>query len=252
MIKVLDKTFSILEEIVRATPHPVSPLEVAERLGLNRATCSRIIKMLLDSGYVIQISRQAGYVAGPRILTLGNMAAFQSVLMKAAVPVIDRTAETLEDSAMISQVWHGERYVLYLTNRNRRKNIRLNHLSYPDIYNTASGAVEMAYRTPEDAMQLYDNMPDSARHWLLPEFQKRDQILRELGKIRKNGFYHSPRGEIGIFAFPVFSNRRFLASVGCAVDISKYTEEKIPLILSTGKNAAKEISGALSTTDYIG
>ena len=70
MIKVLDKSFAILEEIIAATPQPLGPLALAKKLGLNRTTCSRILRMLLDAGYIVQISRQAGYAAGPRIVTL--------------------------------------------------------------------------------------------------------------------------------------------------------------------------------------
>ena len=83
MIKVLDKTFAILEEIVRSTPEPVGPLALSERLGLNRTTCSRILRMLLESGYIIRVSRQAGYRAGPRIVTLNNMAEYQAELLAA-------------------------------------------------------------------------------------------------------------------------------------------------------------------------
>ena len=72
MIKVLDKSFAILEEIIAATPQPLGPLALAKKLGLNRTTCSRILRMLLDAGYIVQISRQAGYAAGPRIVTLNN------------------------------------------------------------------------------------------------------------------------------------------------------------------------------------
>lgn len=42
MIKVLDKTFGILEEIIKATPHPMGPMALAEALELNRATCYNI------------------------------------------------------------------------------------------------------------------------------------------------------------------------------------------------------------------
>ena len=43
MIKVLDKSFAILEEIIAATPQPLGPLALAKKLGLNRTTCSRIL-----------------------------------------------------------------------------------------------------------------------------------------------------------------------------------------------------------------
>ena len=53
MIKVLDKSFAILEEIIAATPQPLGPLALAKKLGLNRTTCSRILRMLLESGYTL-------------------------------------------------------------------------------------------------------------------------------------------------------------------------------------------------------
>ena len=126
MIKVLDKTFGILEEIIKATPHPMGPMALAEALELNRATCSRILKMLLDSGYIIQVSRQAGYVAGPRILTLNNMAMFQSKLMKKALPVIDRAAEAVQDSVPRRNNWRimmpfPERIRCFLSSESAKK-----------------------------------------------------------------------------------------------------------------------------------
>ena len=252
MIKVLDKTFAILEEIVCEAPHPLGPLELSKRLGLNRTTCSRIIRILQDSGYIIQVSRQTGYTAGPKILTLSNKADFASELMRAAIPVIDRTAELLKASVLISQVWNDERYILHITSRDPKKIIRPHHLCYKDIYNTASGAMEMAYREPEEALRIYDTMPDEARTWLLPEFKAKKQVIRNLMEIRRKGYYHCARKNEGIFAFPVFSEDRYIAALGCSIGIEDYTDRKIPFYIRTGKQAADEITSALTTTDHIG
>ena len=252
MIKVLDKTFAILEEIVCEAPRPLGPQELAKRLGLNRTTCSRIIRILLDSGYIVQVSRQAGYTAGPKILTLSNRANFASELMSAAVPIIDRTAERLKASVLLSQVWNDERYILHISSRSPKKNIRPHHLCYRDIYNTASGAVEMAYREPEEALRIYDTMPDEARTWLLPEFREKKQIIRHLKGIRRRGYYHCSRKNEGIFAFPIFSEGRYVAALGCLIGIEDYTDRKIPFYIRTGKQAADEITSALTTTDHIG
>ena len=46
MIKVVEKTFAILEEIVLASPEPLTPGQAAERAGVNRATACRIIREL--------------------------------------------------------------------------------------------------------------------------------------------------------------------------------------------------------------
>ena len=53
MGNVIDKAFGILEEIISSSPEPCLPTPLAEKLGLNRATCSRILKQLTThiSGY---------------------------------------------------------------------------------------------------------------------------------------------------------------------------------------------------------
>lgn len=250
MIKVLDKTFGILEAIVRATPHPMGPMALAETLNLNRATCSRILKMLLDSGYIVQVSRQAGYAAGPRILTLSNMAMFQSALLEKAIPVIDRTAEAVRDSVLISQIYAGERYVLYHRNCNPDRRIRLAAPSFQDIYETATGVLEMAYRSPEEQLAYYDAVP--CRHNILPEFRRRGNVHPLLEKIREEGMFHSRKTDQGVFAFPVFSNRHFLASLGCSIPICRDTPEHIKTIKRIVGGAAAEISASVSTIDSIG
>ena len=53
MIKVLDKIFQVLETVISESPTPVTPLWIATKLGMNRPTCSRILKDLTDAGYLI-------------------------------------------------------------------------------------------------------------------------------------------------------------------------------------------------------
>ncbi len=249
MIKVMDKTFGILEEIVKSTPHPMGPLALSEKLGLNRATCSRILKVLLESGYILQVSRQAGYVAGPRILTLNNMAGFQSRLLKKAVPVIENLARELKISVLISQIYQHQRYVLYLTNYSPELNIRLEQLAYEDIFHTATGIVGIAYQTASEQMALYDAINSKD---VLPEFRERGKVKAALEKIRKDAFYHAGRNEQGIFAAPIFANQRFLASLGCSIPLREYTPENIPVLSERLRNAAQEISRSLSSLDSIG
>ena len=189
MIKVLDKSFAILEEIIAATPQPLGPLALAKKLGLNRTTCSRILRMLLDAGYIVQISRQAGYAAGPRIVTLNNMAQYQSRLFSKAVPMVDQLAERIGDSVLISQVCRGKRYVLYHRNCNPDREIRLNQPAFDDLYYTATGVVEMAWLPAERAMELYDAMPADAVPF--PEFRKRTDVPDALEKIRREGGYRA-------------------------------------------------------------
>ena len=251
VIKVLDKTFGILEEIAKATPRPVGPLELAKRLGLNRATCSRILRMLLDSGYILKVSRQAGYVAGPRILTLGSMAGFQSELLRKAVPVVDRTAAATLGAALISQVYAGERYVLYLKNRIPDRVIKLAELSFDDVFNTATGVVEAAYMDEAERMALYGSVAERGGE-MLPEFRDRGMLAGVFSGIRDDKMYHCLKGELGIFAAPVFAGGRFVAALGCSITRERYAGECISATAQCLSAAAAELSAALSSIGSVG
>ena len=219
MIKVLDKSFAILEEIIAATPQPLGPLALAKKLGLNRTTCSRILRMLLDAGYIVQISRQAGYAAGPRIVTLNNMAQYQSRLLSKAVPMVDQLAERIGDSVLISQVCRGKRYVLYHRNCNPDREIRLNQPAFDDSITPPRGwwrwrgcrrNGRWSFTTPCRRMPFRFRNSGSGR------------MCRDaLEKIRREGGYRALDRWQGIFAVPLFVNRSYLAALGCSMPANR-------------------------------
>ena len=120
MGNVIDKTFAILELIAATVPEPMLPGRLAKELKINRTTCSRLLKQLMDMGYLIKVSRQQGYIPGPKFLTMHNLVRFQDNYLKIATPVIDRCAEELKASILTAQIYSGERYILYHQNRNEQ------------------------------------------------------------------------------------------------------------------------------------
>ncbi len=71
-MKSLHKTFDILEYIVLQCGRHVTPSEVAEYANLNIATCTRIMGELVERGYLDKISRKAGYIPGPMVVSIGT------------------------------------------------------------------------------------------------------------------------------------------------------------------------------------
>ena len=108
----------------------------------------------------------------------------------------------------------------------------------------------MAYRSKEEQMQCFDAFP--RKDTILPEFSDRRKMTPAFEKIRKEKRYHSPRGDQGIFAYPVFSDGRFIATLGCSIPHTEYTPENIRKINTVMSKAADEISSTLSTIDSIG
>ncbi len=251
MIKVMDKTFAILEEIVISSPEPLPPLELSRRLQLNRATCSRLLKLLLDSGYILQVSRQKGYVPGPKILTLSNMAAFQQNLLSVARGVIDRCAEELQNSVQIAQLYNGKRYILYCRNCNPRRNIRLNRLSFDDLFFTATGLMLVAHQEREERMALFRRLKAESMPFF-EDFQDEKTIQEKLDSIRGSEFFECRKDIQWIYAFPVFVNGAFIATLGVSIPFSEYSDSYHQKVCKVMKEASREISLRMSILHSIG
>lgn len=251
MIKVMDKTFAILEEIVISSPEPLPPLELSRRLQLNRATCSRLLRVLQDSGYILQVSRQKGYVPGPKILTLNNMASFQKKLLTVARGVIDRCAEELRNSVQIAQLYGGKRYILYHRNCNPHRNIRLDRLSFDDLFFTATGLMLVAHQEPSERLELFHRLK-AASISFFEDFKEEKTIQGKLDAIRKNGFYDCRKDVQWIYAFPVFENGVFTAALGVSIPFSEYDGSFHQKICKVMKEASREISLGVSTLHSIG
>lgn len=246
MIKVLDKTFAILETVVLASPRPVRISVLAERFGINNGTCARIIRELADAGYLIQVSRQEGYVAGPRALAFANAVSYRPALLEAARPVVDGTAREFAASVLLAERQGELRYILYHRNESPRLAIRLTELSFRDLYDTATGLVLAAF-APAEELPAY-TVPDS-RGLLKPGIGVRPQ----LEAIRREGravFADPGRGQ-GIAAFPVFRNGVFAAVLGGSIPFDEYAERGEAFVEGLSR-AASDIGKAVSIINTAG
>ncbi len=216
MIKVLDKTFAILEAVVLNSPRPLRISVLAERFGINNATCSRILKELLDTGYVVQISRQEGYAAGPRALTFANAVCYRAELLDAARPLVDAAAAEFSASVLLAERRGELRFVLYHRNGSPVLRIRLDKLAYDNLFSTATGLVLTAFAPAAEREMLIASHPTDGRE-LIAGVDELDRIFEE----RRAVFADSGRGQ-GIAAFPVFRNGVFAAVLGGSIPFDEW------------------------------
>ncbi len=246
MIKVLDKTLAILEAVVNASPRPVRITVLAEKFGINVATCARIVRELVDADYLDQVSRQEGYTVGPRMLTLGNNVVYKPWLVKCASRILSQAAETAEASVMLAERRGDLRYILYHRNCCSKLMIHMTEIAYRDLLSTATGLmlasfmpdderVEMIAAYEDDGLVLYDENTDFER------------IRSE----RQIEFLDSRRGQ-GIAAFPVFRGNELIGVVGGSIYIEDYAGERKEAFLRVLKEAALNISREITTINTIG
>lgn len=245
MGNVIDKTFSILETIVSSSPEPCLPSPLAEKLNLNRATCSRLLKQLTDMGYLLKVSRAQGYVPGPKMLTLSNIAGFERELLAAASPVIDRSAETLNSSVLLARLYNRKRYVLYHRNCSAELNIRITEPCYDDLFCTATGLLLTAHLPEAEILTCWQEQKKADAEFL-PEYQVKKNLIGKLEKISEQGFFECGKGIQWIYAYPIFRNGTFYAALGASIHRSKHNAVYHRKICKVLKQAADEISRSLS------
>ena len=248
---VIDKTFSILEQIVISSPVPMLPTQLAEKLNLNRATCSRLLKQLMDMGYILKVSRQQGYIPGPKLLTMNNISGFQQEFLNQAVPVIDRCAGELQTSVLTAQLYHGKRYVLYHKNCNRELDIRITQPCYDDIFETATGLLLIANCSEEERLSCF-RREKKAGSAFLSGFGNEMTLNGNLDKVKEAGFLVCEKEFQWIYAYPVLRGGKFFAALGASITKEQYSAAYHKRVCKIMKAASEEISRKLTQKYIIG
>lgn len=248
MIKVLDKTFAILEKLALASPHPCRIGELAKQFDINTATCSRILKELVEAGYAIRVSRLEGYAAGPRAWTFASQVRYRERLIGIADPVIRRTASALEASVLLAERNGKERYILLHHNGCRKLDIVLGQLSFHDLFKTATGLLLTAFAPEKEQKELLESYEVKTSRLFPPG----TDLIAELATIRREERCVFRNRDQGIIAFPIRRNRAVVAVLGASVALEDFTEPFRSRLIDGVERAARQISQSLSTLNTIG
>ena len=252
MIKVLDKIFQVLETVASESPTPLTPLQIATRLNMNRPTCSRILRELTDSGYLMHVSRQAGYTIGPRSYTFAGMAKYKPSFLEKAIPYVKNCARVLGQSVLICERLGSERYILHHSNFSSL-NIRIAQLSYRDLLDTATGMVLLAAAPGKERERIYaqyraENLP------MFPELESFEALSSALERIRRERIYMRDKYRTlqWIAAVPVLKNGWTVAALGVSALAADASMPDRARMVEEIKKASQLISNELSTIETTG
>ena len=251
MGNVIDKAFGILEEIISSSPEPCLPTPLAEKLGLNRATCSRILKQLTDMGYLIRLSRLRGYAPGPKILTLHTIAKFEQEFLKAAIPAVDSCAERLNCSVLAARLYGGRRYVLHHRNCSSELEIQITQPCYDDIFCTATGLLLAAHLPEEEQLSCFREQRKRGAE-VMAELRSESIVLQKLQDIYRRKYFECAKETQWIYAVPVYRKGKFYAALGASIPIGQHSAALSRKILTAMTQTAEEISNSLSKRYIIG
>lgn len=252
MIKVLDKIFQVLEVVAAESPNPVTPMQIALKLGMNRPTCSRILGELTERGYLMRVSRQTGYTIGPRSYTFSKMVKYKPSFLDKAIPYVKNCARTLAQSVLICERRDVERYVLHHSNFSPL-NIRIAQLSYTDLLDTATGMVLLSAASRREQERIFEEYRRKGAY-MFPEFESFESVVAELERIRRERLYVRDKYRTlqWIAAVPVTKNGVTVAALGVSALSADASMPDRARMVDEIKKTAMLISNELSTIETTG
>ena len=146
MIKVIEKALNILELLAAEQNREIGLGEIASTLGMDRGTCSNIIKTLVARGYIQQDGPRQGYRFWYMPYKLTNSLINNEELTKIARDDVDKLGRSLNETAILSCIKNDKRIVLYNTNPDRELIVKSNFSK--SIYSANTGRVILANYTP--------------------------------------------------------------------------------------------------------
>ncbi len=231
-MKSLHKTFDILEYIVLQCGRHVTPSEVAEYAHLNPATCTRIMGELVERGYLDKISRKAGYVPGPMVVSLGTRDNCYRRLAVAAGEPVRLLAERIRMTVNLAVMNRDQRVMLCFHSCRQNWKPWNSFMFSGDHAAAATGLLLLSAMKPEEAERI-------VRMKKLPVTRK------ELALARKRGWvdFISPEDGIRVMGHLISADGYPPAAIGFGIRDGDDPEE----ILALSEETARQIRQKLAS-----
>jgi IclR family transcriptional regulator, acetate operon repressor len=241
-VQSLERAFDLLEAMADAGG-VVGLSRLAQESGLALPTIHRLVRTLVDLGYVRQEpSRQ--YSLGPRLIRLGESAS--RLLGTWSRPYLSRLVDALGESANLAML-DGDR-VVYVAQVQSRQSMRMftevGRRVYPHC--TAVGKALLAHLPPSDVQALLGRtgMPAQTEHTITEP----TRLAEEIDRVRAQGYaIDDGEQEIGVrcVAVPVLgtSNRLAVSVSGPAPRMTPdVVERAVPLLRQAAEDLADDLN----------
>jgi len=204
--------------------HGVSVTALADQLGVNKATVSRMLHTLMNHGFVEKASDGRRFQLGPALVRLSRAVIDRLELREVAKPYLKQLVELTGECAHLAIFAQGQ--ALYIDQVESDASLRVNadvgHMA--PLHCTALGKVLLAfgkYPIPEKLDKRTSQTCDST-----------EQLKNELSGIRQKGFaVDNEEYDSGVrcIAVPVFDYKGDVAgAIGISGPAARLKPEKVP------------------------
>jgi DNA-binding IclR family transcriptional regulator len=247
-MKVIFKTFEILEFVINSSSTAVSPKMVSEKLEMNHSTCIRIMSVLRKKGYLKLISRRDGYIPGAALYAHYNSMRWPyGRLAHIAEKPIRKLARDLNTVVNISVMQDEAKYILYHFCGNGRK-IETKTRYEDDHHCNATGMLLLSHSDNKIIRDYYDRFSAGIEfEWKgvnsLEAFELKLNMLKQKGEINYTSVHNSNMLIVGNI---VDVSDTITAAIGFG-----YFEGNPEFAIERARQTAKEIRDAYNMEEQF-
>lgn len=245
-MKNLRKALAVIKLIVDQN-RPLGVTDIAGSLSLNESTTFGILKSLEEEGFLIKDSQSQKFSTGSALLDLLQKIARAKDVTVAARPHLVRLVENVQETVFLGVREDDVVRVVDVIEPNKSLKISSRVGTTFDITSGIVGKVLLAAMDREQAVDLLSKKG----------LQKRtentivdvEEYVRELEKTRTQGYALDSEEYLKgmrAIAVPVYSGSFAVAVVWIVGFKAFMIDEKIPRMIVSLKNAAEQVSTALS------
>ncbi len=245
-IQSLARGLQILD-ILEASPEGVSITEIAERLGVDKSSASRILKTLASYGYAEQNDSTRRYRLGPRVVQLGQRLLNGMTLRDQARPYLNRLVQETNECAHLAILSQGRAFYLDKVESSASLRVSAGIGTLAPLHCTALGKVLLAFGNIPLPAELESYTPRTITN---PE-----ALRIHLEQARQVGYaIDDEEFEYGVrcVAAPVYDvNKEMVAAMGISGPVARVTLERIPELAAIVKNVVQSLTDHLSFKNPI-
>jgi len=217
--------------------------EIAQAVGLHKATTHRIVTTLLNYGYIERADDGQKYRLGLRLAGLGFKVIRRMDLRREALPYMDQLVQMWEEPCDLSVFDQGEVFYVEFVPGKHALTVAAGVGRRLPPYCTASGKVFLAY-LPAEELEAFLSRPTTS--CTSKTITSPAALRKQLELIRQQGYgLDDEEYEVGIRAVSAPVRDRtgaVVAAIGIPGPASRMTEERISQIATSLKEAAREVS----------
>lgn len=225
MIQVLNKAFRVLEYISKE-PERAHPLnELAGVIGVSPASCSHLVKTLVNNAYLEQAEKRQGYKLGPMAYYLSRNGSYRQDLVRRIEPFLIELSTKTGEASSVSRIHNMKKYVLASCRSSNPIQIEDSFLYLDSLYQTATGRVLLAHQERSEQKRLLVEHGLPTPLWNGANDEK--DFFKLLDQIKKEDVYiFEPLPELVFMATPIYVKEKLFGALALSLPSYRMTPDK--------------------------